>query len=132
MPRDAWTFFESGATGWAQITTPAIPNPNSVPIKSTRKTTQKRFDLSDASRAYITPETKSVQEPVSFSWFLQSGALLYNKFDELCRDNTFFKIQGHMPDREWVGKITDLDEKLLLRARTDYRDLTITLEQQDD
>ena len=132
MPRDPWTFLESGATGWNEITSPRIPNPNTTPISSPTKSTQKRFDLEDGSRAFITPETKYTREPVEFAWLFQSGPLLYNKFDQVCRDNLYFKIQGHMPDREWTGKIIQVDEKLLPRQRTDYRDITITLEQQDD
>jgi hypothetical protein len=132
MPRDAWTFLESGASGWTTITLPAIPNPNTVPITDILKSTQKKFDLADGGKAYITPETKYENEPVEFSWYYQSGALLADKFKNISQDNTFFKVQSHIPDKEWVGKITEVKEKLQLRGRTDYRDVTITLEQQDD
>lgn len=122
-----WNYFESGITGWTQITTPYIPNPNAVPIDTSTISTRIVEDLADGSEGFITPETKYKYEPVQFTWQFQSGATVGDKFKQLCRDDIKFKIQPHMPDKTWVGKIDRVDEKLILHNVADYRDIIVTL-----
>ena len=122
-----WNYFESGATGWVQITSPYIPNPNAVPIDAPMVSTRIVEELADGSEGYVTPETKYRYEPVQFTWQFYSGATAVEKFKQLCRDDIKVRIQPHMPDKIWTGKIDRVEEKFVLWNAEDRRDFVITL-----
>jgi histidinol phosphatase-like enzyme len=130
-----WRYFESGMTGWSEITTPYIPNPNSVPIETNLVSTRIEEELADGSMGYITPETKYKYDPVQFTWqtgvgasSMHSGSTIAVKMQQLARDDVKFKIIPHMPDKQWVGKIKSVSEKLILSQLEDYRDVVVTLQ----
>lgn len=132
MSQDDFNYFESGADGWASISNTIIPNPNGVPIKAPLKSTMVVTDLADGSQSTVTPETKYRLEPVGFTWNFQSGVVLYDKLMEIARNNTPFKIQGHMPGMEWTGRITNVDPSFVLWGRNDYRNISIVLKPTND
>ncbi len=144
MSKPTWTFLLSGATtGWQEILLSTetqegvtrsnyIPNPNAVPIESPVRSTQIVVELAAGGRGFVTPETKYVDEPVQFSWQFQSGMVLSEKLKDICRQNTFFKAVSDVPDKQWVGKITDISVKLLPWQTEHREDVVITLHPQQD
>lgn len=130
--QDNWNFFESGATGWTAIPKTTIPNPNAVPIRTPVKSTMKVHPLADGSEGIVVPETKYTEDTVQFSWNFLSGMTLLNKMRDLIRNNTPLKVQGHQPDEEWTGRITQVEDTKRLWGRHDRVDVVITLKPTND
>jgi len=79
----SWRYFESGVSGWTEVTSPSIPNPNASPINTPRESTREEGVLADGRTYYIYPENRMRRLPVKFTWNFQSGAApIVSKFED--------------------------------------------------
>lgn len=128
-----WKYFESGNSGYTQITSPEIPNPNAVPIDLPTVSTRVSGQLATGERFYLYPETKYIQEPVTFTYNYQSGAAeIVDKFKDLRDNTTKVKIQSDVPGEEWVVRINEVNERKRLHGEEDYRDIMIVVDWLDE
>lgn len=132
MADSDYKYFESGVTGWVEITSPIIPNPNAVPIEVPLKSTQQRKELADGGLGYVIPETKFTEDPVKFTWQFQSGDVFQHRFKEIAENNTFFRIQSNVRERIYTGKIINYNQRVLLWGADDRQDVTLTIQPQSD
>lgn len=131
-----WTYWQYDGSSWRQITSPAIPNPNSQNISADTETNRVAGKLVDGSKYILEPEVLSYQMPITFSYNFQSGALdIENKFNEIHSGGYYFRIISDVPtgssgDREmWEGKLNKVTvSKVVGWGEQDYKDIVIELE----
>lgn len=133
MPIPSWKYYESGATGWVQITNPVFSNPTEPGWNYVETSTRQKIQLADGSFAYLTPEVQYAKEPLTFTWQYQSGAAaVIDTLERITRNDEMFKMVSDVPDVIYMGKIIKVQYDPLPKGKEDYRNIIINLEQIDE
>lgn len=72
MSRGTWNIQVKSGGSWGSVST--IYRPNDA-YSITKISTQSKLKLADGSNAFVSPSTKSVEEPFSFTWYWDDGTV---------------------------------------------------------
>ena len=124
MSRTYWDIYyqESGGS-WVSDGT--IPRANDT-LTYEYLSTQMPVQLADGSRAYITPETKYLKNPLVFLWYIDDGTYK-TKIENYIINNEYIKIECHT-GTDFIGRFTALKTTHLVGIEDTY-DLEATFEQ---
>jgi hypothetical protein len=128
MGRSAWSVYinESGDS-WEFDFNLYVPN---VDINDEIVSTQQTVILADGSKAFITPETKSNVQTISFAWMLiTSDDDLISKIKTYIEDNTRLKIVTHLSE-EYIGKFISLRKTHLVGISPDQWEVEAVFERE--
>jgi len=128
MSRNTWSIYyaESG-DDWIADGNIFIPN---VDISDEIVSTQQTVILADGSKAFITPETKSNVQTISFSWMLiTADDNLISKIKTYIQDNTRLKIVTHLSE-EYIGKFISLRKTHLVGISPDQWEVEAIFERE--
>ena len=89
MARTYWNiYYQESSLSWVADGT--IPRPNDV-LNYETISTQTAIQLADGSKAYITPEIKSLKNPLIFLWYMDDGTYK-DKIEAYILNNEYIKI----------------------------------------
>lgn len=122
MARTYWDVYYDIGAGWVADGT--LPRPNDT-LTYNYSSTQTTVQLADGSKAYISPETKSNKETITFVWYWDDGTYK-TKIENYINNNTYLRIVTHVPVH-LVGRFTSLRASHVVGLDDSY-DLEATFE----
>lgn len=128
MSRNSWSIYinESGDS-WTLDG--SIYRPNQDLLEET-SSTQQTINLLDGSKAFISPETKSINEPLVFAWIgITVADGLISKIKTYIQNETRVKIVTHLSD-EYIGYFRNLRPNQLVGQSPDQWDVEVTFERE--
>lgn len=91
---------------------------------------QVRSTLADGSMVFITPETKSQLQPLTFVWRLQDETF-YNVIQTYMTNNSYLKIVTHLAGKIFIGRFISLSGRWLVGIDGDYFEIIATFERME-
>jgi hypothetical protein len=128
MARSSWTIEK--LVGISYVSDGSIYRPNeSVTFEMTA--TQKRVALANGDSAFVTPETKYVKEPLTFTWLLiPESDGLKSKIENYVINQDYLRITNHLGEY-YIGRFTQV-RKLFLVGEEDTYEIEATFERMEN
>lgn len=91
---------------------------------------QQRSTLATGEPVFVTPETKSQLQPLTFVWHLQSETF-YNIIEAYMTNNSYLKIVTHLAGKIFIGRFISLSGKWLIAQDGDYFEMITVFERME-
>lgn len=91
---------------------------------------QQRSTLASGESVFITPETKSQLQPLTFVWHLQSETF-YNIIQTYMTNNSYLKIVTHLAGKIFIGRFISLTGRWLVGQDGDYFEIVSVFERME-
>lgn len=124
--RGTWTTYKM--VGFTWTLDGSLYHPNDT-LALPKIATQNRIILADGSKAYVTPSTVFLNEPLTFVWYLDDGTTK-TKLEAYVTNGNDIKIIDHN-DVEYKGRFTSVESSLRV-GMTDTYDIHAIFERMAD
>ena len=123
MSRTGWAISKKVTGSWTSDGTIYRPNDN---LQNETVSTQQAFPLSDGSNAYVTPETKYIEQRLQFTWFWDDGTIKTQVEGYITNQNDL-KITDH-DGNLYIGRFVGINSSQYVGEDPDRYDLTAIFE----